>query len=78
MPITASSLLLAIRSPSGAVASSTRMAEAFQAKASCRPSGDQRSTIAVNCRDPGGTFSAVSSPEAVVDHSRSSVPVATE
>src|ERR1700722_6147041 len=78
MPIQDSGLLLLIRSPSGALGSSTRTADPFQVKASWLPSAAQRRTDPVNCREPGVTFSAVSSPDAVVDQSRSSAPVATE
>jgi len=34
--------------------------------------------MAVNCHEPGCTFSALITPGAVVDHERSSAPVATE
>src|SRR5689334_17002546 len=79
VPIAVTGRLPPIRSPSGAAASSTRMAVAFQANASWRPSADQRRTRAVYCQEPpAGTFAAISSPDAGVDHSRSSAPVAVE
>jgi MFS family permease len=81
VPIAASSVLLVIRFPSGAEASSTRMAVEFQVKASCRPSDDQRRTLAaVNCEDPPAAEadSTASAPGAVADQVRSNFPVGIE
>src|ERR1700722_382665 len=77
VPIAASTRLPASRLPSGAAASSTRMALAFHAKAILRSSPAQRSASCVYCQPPVVTLTAANLPDGA-DQECSSAPVGTE